>query len=71
MNNSQGNDDCVEIDGKDVWPEAVELELISLMVEEVRKGNRTTTTFSKTGWKTIQKGLQDKFKISLSSCSST
>ncbi|CAN1262619.1 L10-interacting MYB domain-containing protein [Linum perenne] len=64
MNNSQGNDDCVEIDGKDVWPDAVELELISLMVEEVKKGNRTTTTFSKTGWKTIQKGLQDKFKKS-------
>ncbi|CAN1186590.1 hypothetical protein LINPERHAP2_LOCUS38202, partial [Linum perenne] len=56
MNNSLGNDDCVEIDEKDVWPEAVELELISLMVEEVKKGNRTTTTFSKTGWKTIQKG---------------
>ncbi|CAN1177380.1 hypothetical protein LINPERHAP2_LOCUS33070 [Linum perenne] len=28
MNNSQGNDDCLEIDGKDVWPEAVELELL-------------------------------------------
>ncbi|CAN0872049.1 hypothetical protein LINGRAHAP2_LOCUS10019 [Linum grandiflorum] len=31
------------------------------MVEEVNKGNRTTTTFCKTGWKNIKQGLKDKF----------
>ncbi|CAN1237177.1 L10-interacting MYB domain-containing protein [Linum grandiflorum] len=55
------DNDCVEIDGKDVWPEIVELFLIDLMVEEVKKGNRTTTTFSKSGWSNIRKSLNEKF----------
>ncbi|CAN0907361.1 hypothetical protein LINGRAHAP2_LOCUS24763 [Linum grandiflorum] len=31
------------------------------MIEEVKKGNRTTTTFSRTGWANIIQGLKDKF----------
>ncbi|CAN0904937.1 hypothetical protein LINGRAHAP2_LOCUS23380, partial [Linum grandiflorum] len=36
--------------------------LIGLIVEEVKKGNQTTTTFHKIGWKNIKQGLKDKFK---------
>ncbi|CAN0837476.1 hypothetical protein LINGRAHAP2_LOCUS1817 [Linum grandiflorum] len=62
MENLQNNDgDCVEIDGKNVWPKVVEQYLIGFMVEEVKKENRTTTTFCKTGWKNIKQRLKDKF----------
>ncbi|KAL9253845.1 hypothetical protein AKJ16_DCAP02809 [Drosera capensis] len=35
----------VEIDDKDVWNDNIEQCLIALMVEEVKKGNQTMTTF--------------------------
>ncbi|XP_038723795.1 L10-interacting MYB domain-containing protein-like isoform X2 [Tripterygium wilfordii] len=58
----QNEVDCEEIDEKDeVWSKQIENYLIELMVEEVKKGNRTTTTFSKSGWKAIKEGLKAKF----------
>ena len=62
MDDSQNSvHDCVEIDGKDVWTDTVEMYLISLMIEEVKKGNKTTTTFSRKGWNTIREQLKAKF----------
>lgn len=35
------------------WTEPLTNIFVSLLVEEVKKGNRTTTTYNKTGWNNI------------------
>ncbi|XP_048138571.1 uncharacterized protein LOC115743588 [Rhodamnia argentea] len=37
------------------WTEPLTQLLVSLMVDEVKKGNRTTSTFNKAGWTNIQR----------------
>ncbi|KNA16172.1 hypothetical protein SOVF_091330, partial [Spinacia oleracea] len=58
-------DDVVEIDaigGVGVWNENIESYLISLIEEEVKKGNRPTTTLTKSAWKTVKQNLKEKSK---------
>ncbi|ONK56923.1 uncharacterized protein A4U43_C10F14710 [Asparagus officinalis] len=46
--------------GAGTWPEEIELYFIDLMKEEVKKGNRHTTTFTRTSWKFIEDELKKK-----------
>ncbi|CAN0885151.1 hypothetical protein LINGRAHAP2_LOCUS15035 [Linum grandiflorum] len=55
------SDDCVEIDGSEVWPEPVEVFLLDTMIDEMKKGYLVTSTFSKTGWSNIKLALKLKF----------
>ncbi|KAF4388363.1 hypothetical protein G4B88_013200 [Cannabis sativa] len=45
-----------------VWPEKHEEIFIELMEEEVLKGNRNTTTFTKQSWKRIKEELYAQAK---------
>ena len=50
-------DEDVEIDGlrsEGPWSEKSETMFVDLMDEEVAKGNRPTTTFTKTSWNYIR-----------------
>ncbi|XP_030537294.2 uncharacterized protein LOC115745830 isoform X2 [Rhodamnia argentea] len=42
------------------WNETSTNYFVSLMVEEVKKGNRTSCTFNKTGWKNIRIAFNNK-----------
>ncbi|XP_042513329.1 L10-interacting MYB domain-containing protein-like [Macadamia integrifolia] len=42
------------------WSQANVDTLIVLMVEEVKKGNRTTSTFNKAGWNNIANNFKEK-----------
>ncbi|CAN1136082.1 hypothetical protein LINPERPRIM_LOCUS20870 [Linum perenne] len=57
----QHSDDCVEIDGSEVWHPVVENFLLDTMLEEMKKGHLVSSTFSKTGWQRIKNSLKDKF----------
>ncbi|XP_020255743.1 uncharacterized protein LOC109832746 isoform X2 [Asparagus officinalis] len=46
--------------GVGFWSENVELYFIDLMVEEVKKGNRHTTTFTRSSWKFMEHELKKK-----------
>lgn len=61
MNYNDGDDSVEIIDEKEnIWGETNEQAFIELMIEEVKKGNRTTSTFSKTDWRNIIQGLKEK-----------
>ncbi|XP_042503200.1 uncharacterized protein LOC122080315 [Macadamia integrifolia] len=45
-----------------IWHEAELRSFINHMVENVRKGLKTNSTFTKVGWDNITKGLEAKFK---------
>ncbi|XP_010254523.1 PREDICTED: L10-interacting MYB domain-containing protein-like isoform X2 [Nelumbo nucifera] len=53
---------CPSRDRKDnaKWTRKEERIFVELMVEQCKKGNRTTTAFSSTGWKEIQKDFNKK-----------
>ncbi|KAI4351057.1 hypothetical protein L6164_005444 [Bauhinia variegata] len=61
--NEDFGDEVVEVTGskKDIWPPNVESYFIDLMEEEVRKGNRQTTTLTKAAWRHINIELKRKF----------
>ncbi|KAL2938004.1 L10-interacting MYB domain-containing protein [Bienertia sinuspersici] len=69
MNNDiKCEDDVVEIEsmrGVGVWNENIESYLISLMEEEVKRGNRPTTTLIKQAWRTVKQKLKEKTKRSI------
>jgi len=52
-------DNVVEIPQtkKDVWPQNVESHFITLMEEEVKKGNRQTTTLTRLAWQHIKEEM--------------
>ncbi|GLT52182.1 hypothetical protein SLA2020_255350 [Shorea laevis] len=53
--------DCTEIDDRDnIWNDSNEQIFIELIVEEVKKGNRTSGNLSKLGWSNIAQGLKEK-----------
>ena len=57
------DDEVLEVDeAGGVWPKPMESFFICLMEEEVKKGNRQTTTFSKNAWKTIKEELKKNLK---------
>lgn len=64
----QGGDDndidVVEESGFNVsvWPDEIEERFIMIMESEVAKGNRTSTTFSKSAWRTIEETLNVQTK---------
>lgn len=45
-----------------VWPDDIEERFIAIMEEEVNKGNRTSTTFSKPAWRAIEATLNAQTK---------
>ncbi|XP_042488357.1 uncharacterized protein At2g29880-like [Macadamia integrifolia] len=45
------------------WSQANVDTLIVLMVEEVKKGNRTTSTFNKAGWNNIANNFKEKIGV--------
>ncbi|KAK7251974.1 hypothetical protein RIF29_35615 [Crotalaria pallida] len=64
-NENEGvGDEGVEITGtkKDIWPATVESYFIGLMEEEVKKGNRQTTTLTKAAWRHIKEELKRSFR---------
>lgn len=61
-NEDVGNDFAKIIRSKkDVWSSNVESYFITLMEEEVKKGNRRTTTLTKGAWRYIREELKRKF----------
>ncbi|KAF4366856.1 hypothetical protein F8388_013921 [Cannabis sativa] len=67
IDNMTGTDsEVVIIDNSEasVWPEKHEEIFIELMEEEVLKGNRNTTTFTKQSWKRIKEELYAQAKRS-------
>ncbi|GAB2253038.1 hypothetical protein Droror1_Dr00005885 [Drosera rotundifolia] len=60
IGNPNDANDYAEREKNDVWTDSIEQYLIALMVEEVKKGNRTSSTFSKSGWKAIEYGIMAK-----------
>lgn len=42
------------------WTALEEKNFIQLMVKEVQRGNRSTTTFSRKGWKNIEQEFREK-----------
>ncbi|KAH7661163.1 Cytochrome c/b562 domain-containing protein [Dioscorea alata] len=63
---SEGEDNEVQVVSKDeskIWSTEREKILIELMEEEVKKGNRPTTTFTKEAWKTIRSELSKNAKF--------
>ncbi|KAL2904215.1 L10-interacting MYB domain-containing protein [Bienertia sinuspersici] len=66
MNNDiKCEDEVVEIEsmgGVGVWNENIESYLISLIEEEVKRGNRPTTTLTKQAWRTVKQKLKEKTK---------
>ncbi|CAI0383664.1 unnamed protein product [Linum tenue] len=65
-----GDVDCVEIQKNDngerddskIWGDKAESVFIDLLVEEVKKGNRVTSTFSPTGFANLIAGLKERLK---------
>ncbi|XP_042494953.1 uncharacterized protein LOC122074160 [Macadamia integrifolia] len=45
------------------WSQANVGTLIVLMVEEVKKGNKTTSTFNKAGWNNIANNFKEKTRV--------
>ncbi|KAL2933926.1 L10-interacting MYB domain-containing protein [Bienertia sinuspersici] len=59
----KSEDEVVEIEstgGIGVWTEAIESYFIGLIEDEVKKGNRPTTTLTKPAWKFIKQKLKEK-----------
>ncbi|CAN0873591.1 hypothetical protein LINGRAHAP2_LOCUS10416 [Linum grandiflorum] len=54
-------DDCVEVGSNDIWPEVIDDFLMDTMIDEMKKGNLVTSTFSKIGWASIKNALKLKF----------
>ncbi|KAG8371302.1 hypothetical protein BUALT_Bualt13G0073600 [Buddleja alternifolia] len=48
------------------WPDSREKILIELMVKQVRRGNKPSTTFTREGWENIEKELYEKTNIKYS-----
>ncbi|KAK2633167.1 hypothetical protein EUGRSUZ_L00423 [Eucalyptus grandis] len=48
------------------WTEPLTNELVSLLVTEVTKGNRTTSTFNKTGWNNIHVEFNSRMGLNFS-----
>lgn len=48
------------------WTEPLTNELVSLLVTEVTKGNRTTSTFNKTGWNNIHVEFNSQMGLNFS-----
>ncbi|XP_030548669.2 uncharacterized protein LOC115753942 [Rhodamnia argentea] len=42
------------------WTDQLTQLFVSVMVDEVKKGNRTTTTFNKAGWNNIQREFNNR-----------
>lgn len=61
--NEAVGDDMVEIIAtkKDIWPQNVESHFIALLGEELKKGNRHTTTLTRVVRKDIMEELKTKF----------
>ncbi|KAL6532314.1 hypothetical protein OROGR_014284 [Orobanche gracilis] len=61
--NEDVGDEVVEITGpkKDIWPQNIESCFIGLMDEEVKKGNRQTTTLTRDAWRRIKEELKTQF----------
>ncbi|KAL2921820.1 L10-interacting MYB domain-containing protein [Bienertia sinuspersici] len=56
-------DEVVEIEstrGAGLWEEYIESYLIGLIEDEVKKGNRLTTTLTKPAWKFIRHKIKEK-----------
>ena len=51
----------ITVTKKDIWAQNIESHFITLMEEEVKKGNRQTTTLTKSAWKHIREALKAKF----------
>ncbi|KAG6504519.1 uncharacterized protein LOC121985337 [Zingiber officinale] len=65
LQGGEDNDiDVVEEGGFNVsvWPDEIEERFIMIMEAEVAKGNRTSTTFSKPAWRTIEETLNAQTK---------
>ncbi|KAL2896631.1 L10-interacting MYB domain-containing protein [Bienertia sinuspersici] len=61
----KSEDEVVEIEstgGVGVWNECIETYFIGLIEDEVKKGNRPTTTLTKPAWKFIRQKLKEKTK---------
>ncbi|KAL2926490.1 L10-interacting MYB domain-containing protein [Bienertia sinuspersici] len=61
----KSEDEVVEIEstgGVGVWNECIEAYFIGLIEDEVKKGNRPTTTLTKPAWKFIRQKLKEKTK---------
>ncbi|CAL1378843.1 unnamed protein product [Linum trigynum] len=64
----KGDVDCVEIQKNDngddskIWDDKAESVFIDLLVEEVKKGNRVTSTFSPTGFANLIACLKERLK---------
>ncbi|XP_042482863.1 uncharacterized protein At2g29880-like [Macadamia integrifolia] len=46
------------------WTQSEQDYLLKLMVEQVKVGNKSSSTFNKGGWNNIKKGLEEKFNRS-------
>ncbi|XP_042504808.1 uncharacterized protein LOC122081681 [Macadamia integrifolia] len=46
------------------WTQSEQDYLLKLMVEQVKVGNKSSSTFNKGGWNNIKNGLEEKFNRS-------
>lgn len=65
ITNNESEDDVVELEptgGVGVWNDAIESYFIELIEDEVKKGNRPTTTLTKPAWNFVKQKLKERTK---------